>query len=493
MVSDRISTFSDFNRLQTFKNAGRCMSELAEGVKVLTDMTGSGKVGTLFGTESTINKMDIQTLAPNSKFESNASTVVNIACIPTDVTKLEDARIYNYEHTSNILLGCIRSSVRESRESEIFGKSRNLIKQSNKVQKQRDFRLNGAMNNGIKNIWTRKRHNRDLHVTTTALLHLNLAPQRVQRYIQRLQERKEKKVADSKKKEAEKVTNTKDPKLKMRQFQKPEDKGSCASNRPKSGPTSSDPISQQEIATLNPLEVNQEEEGKIEEEKKPFNRIIKALTAIVNKDVSAADVKSTAFKGITLTEIQCNITVNTVNQLRPFYSPEHGDNNDDNNNDDDSDDNDDDDDDNEEENLLSVHQCAPLAYLTNAIVKFIVPQQNEWSIAPEVNMGDHILAFLLVIQQTRSLQIKLWSSKNMQNESFVKLFSSIQYEHLPGIKYLLFDENEEESLDDGHGGKTRDVTMQYAQDIGGSSAQMMMSNTNNKESDRMNNDDMKME
>ncbi|KAI9268218.1 hypothetical protein BDA99DRAFT_558387 [Phascolomyces articulosus] len=47
------------------------MSKLAKGVNVLSDMIASGKFGTLFGTETTNNKMDTQTLVPNFNHRSS--------------------------------------------------------------------------------------------------------------------------------------------------------------------------------------------------------------------------------------------------------------------------------------------------------------------------------------------------------------------------------------------------------------------------------------
>ena len=68
------------------------------------------------------------------------------------------------------------------------------------------------MNNGlrdfytaIKNLWTRKRHERDLRVLMTALFRINLAPDRVRRYYQKVMQFREKSKLAKEKKKKEKV------------------------------------------------------------------------------------------------------------------------------------------------------------------------------------------------------------------------------------------------------------------------------------------------
>ena len=67
-----------------------------------------------------------------------------------------------------------------------FQKGSWIDQQHWKVTTQNDFSFTSAMNNGlcefytaIKNLWTRKRHERDLRVLMTALFRINLAPVKI--------------------------------------------------------------------------------------------------------------------------------------------------------------------------------------------------------------------------------------------------------------------------------------------------------------------------
>ena len=74
-----------------------------------------------------------------------------------------------------------------------------------------DFSFTRAMNNGlgefytaIKNLQTCKRHERDLRVLITALFRINLAPDRVRRYHQKVMQSGEKSKSAKEKKKEEK-------------------------------------------------------------------------------------------------------------------------------------------------------------------------------------------------------------------------------------------------------------------------------------------------
>ncbi|KAI9492174.1 hypothetical protein BDB00DRAFT_829483 [Zychaea mexicana] len=150
---------------------------------------------------------------------------------------------------------------------------------------------------------------------------------------------------------------------------------------------------QRELAMYDPLNVTdddneeeEEQEGDEEQEgspgvteREPSNRRIRALTSIIKKifdttkkQASTKIIKETAFKGTVLTDKQCSAAAKIANALRPYYCPE-------------------DQDDEQGPAPVTVHQAAPLAYITNAIVDIIVPQQHVLAVAPEVHPNDHAI------------------------------------------------------------------------------------------------------
>ncbi|KAI8141377.1 hypothetical protein BJV82DRAFT_618951 [Fennellomyces sp. T-0311] len=84
---------------------GRCMAQLSNGVSVLTDMMASGRMARLCGTVVDDTIFDIQALVPGFDFGPEAKTAVHVSPIPPDLDKLEGARVYQFEHFSNILSG----------------------------------------------------------------------------------------------------------------------------------------------------------------------------------------------------------------------------------------------------------------------------------------------------------------------------------------------------------------------------------------------------
>ncbi|KAI8141109.1 hypothetical protein BJV82DRAFT_620861 [Fennellomyces sp. T-0311] len=71
----------------------------------LTDMIASGRMARLCGTVVDDTIFDIQALVPSFDFGPEAKTVVHVSPIPPDLDKLEGARVYQFEHFSNRLLG----------------------------------------------------------------------------------------------------------------------------------------------------------------------------------------------------------------------------------------------------------------------------------------------------------------------------------------------------------------------------------------------------
>ncbi|KAI8147089.1 hypothetical protein BJV82DRAFT_710389 [Fennellomyces sp. T-0311] len=130
---------------------------------------GHGRMARLCRTVVDDTIFDIQALVPGFDFGPEAKTAVHVSPIPPDLDKLEDARVYQFEHFSNILSECVGSSVNEKMESFVFHEARKAIEDTGVVTKQDDFACNGAMNNTLRefkiathNLWSRKRHDRDL-------------------------------------------------------------------------------------------------------------------------------------------------------------------------------------------------------------------------------------------------------------------------------------------------------------------------------------------
>ncbi|KAI9251913.1 hypothetical protein BDA99DRAFT_185602 [Phascolomyces articulosus] len=177
------------------ERVGKCLSELGKGVDLLTNKIITGDIATLFGETITSSQVDLQGLAPEFDFGSNTKTTVAVSPIPSNTTqqKMIYDGIYTFGHFSNILSGCIGNSVREKSDRPAYKDIRNMINRSNTVSAQEDMSFTGGINNALrefntacKNLWTRKRHDRDLRVLTTALFRINLAPDRTKRYMQRL-------------------------------------------------------------------------------------------------------------------------------------------------------------------------------------------------------------------------------------------------------------------------------------------------------------------
>ncbi|KAI8148112.1 hypothetical protein BJV82DRAFT_698870 [Fennellomyces sp. T-0311] len=156
-------------------------------------------VARLCGTVVDDTIFDIQALVPGFDYGPEAKTAVYVSPTPPDLGKLEDSCVYQFEHFSNMLSGRVGSSVNEKMKSFVFQETRKAIEYTGVVTKQDDFAFNGAMNNALRefktpghNLWSRKRHDRDLRVLTTALIRLRLAPDRVRRYLTRIAAEKKK-------------------------------------------------------------------------------------------------------------------------------------------------------------------------------------------------------------------------------------------------------------------------------------------------------------
>ncbi|KAG2227709.1 hypothetical protein INT45_004751 [Circinella minor] len=408
--------FSDFlNVLENEqRRVGRCFSELSKAVSVLTDLIVSGELGSFVDINVEHYTLDIKSLAPRFDFGTDVATLMNVVPIPKE--------------------GCVGSNVREKTEQANFKKVRELINNTGRVTTQNDFSFTGAINNGlrefytaIKNLWTRKRHERDLRVLITALFRINLAPDCVRRYHQKVMQFREKSKSAKEKKKEEKEDEGDVKYLKTRLHQaKNELAWGIARGRnvavtnmlfnkleslhnkyerfePHAQRTTSELIAsssklvstatlKNDIRFLDPLRLladnenedkKQQEEETANEKETPQHRI-KALVSIANrllntetKDVNAQDVKNNAFKNTAFTDKACEVAATLVNSIRPYYYPKPKEQNADNDQED------------EEEEMLSVFECALLAYITNKIVSLVVPQQEEWTVNPEVEPNNH--------------------------------------------------------------------------------------------------------
>ncbi|KAI8139666.1 hypothetical protein BJV82DRAFT_625650 [Fennellomyces sp. T-0311] len=106
ILREEIAYDGFLNRLENEKlRVGRCMAQLSNGVSALTDMIASGRMARLCGTVVDDTIFDIQALVPGFDFGPEAKTAVHVSPIPPDLDKLEDARVYQFEHFSNILSG----------------------------------------------------------------------------------------------------------------------------------------------------------------------------------------------------------------------------------------------------------------------------------------------------------------------------------------------------------------------------------------------------
>ncbi|KAI8142323.1 hypothetical protein BJV82DRAFT_616331 [Fennellomyces sp. T-0311] len=106
ILREEIAYDGFLNRLENEKlRVGRCMAQLSNGVSALTDMIASGRMARLCGTVVDDTIFDIQALVPGFDFGPEARTAVHVSPIPPDLDKLEDARVYQFEHFSNILSG----------------------------------------------------------------------------------------------------------------------------------------------------------------------------------------------------------------------------------------------------------------------------------------------------------------------------------------------------------------------------------------------------
>ncbi|KAI8140414.1 hypothetical protein BJV82DRAFT_217364 [Fennellomyces sp. T-0311] len=173
------------------KRVAECMDGLSVAVAKLTELIADGSAAKIYGVQVEKLEFDIKNVAPQFDFD-NKETTVPVAAIPNDLSTLDKAGIYSYAHFSNLLSGCVGNSIREGTERKEFAMIRKKIKKSTKA-KRPNMEFTGSMTNALrefstacKNLWTRKRHRRDLRVTLTALLRLNLAPKRVRRYLELL-------------------------------------------------------------------------------------------------------------------------------------------------------------------------------------------------------------------------------------------------------------------------------------------------------------------
>ncbi|KAI9494853.1 hypothetical protein BDB00DRAFT_937938 [Zychaea mexicana] len=122
-------------------------------------------------------------------------------------------------------------------------------------------------------------------------------------------------------------------------------------------------------------EQQEDDEAATSEDAETSTRKIRALVSIIKRlldkateDVSAQTIKDAAFQGTNLAHSECKAAAHICNALRPYYMPASDEN---------------DDDDTDDKDSLTIHQCAPLAYITNTA--------NQWATFPSVDEKDQSL------------------------------------------------------------------------------------------------------
>ncbi|KAI9490183.1 hypothetical protein BDB00DRAFT_917866, partial [Zychaea mexicana] len=417
---------------------GRCLHQLSSATELLTSLIASGEAARHCGIPTQQVAFDFKTLVPRFDFKKHSPqdspTAVNVTYIPADIDALQAARIYTFEHFSNLLSGCVGSSVRENKEAPVFKDIRAAIAESGHVTKQDDFLFNGAMNNGLRefvtsahNLWTRKRHDRDLRVVSTLLLRAILAPKRLSAFLEKRSQYFELKKAAKEQNNAQAETKAPVSKkhaidtmhyyikeltwaivrernkevtdkllLKTQEWKAKVDSfpsSSTGANKERDSIKKTQKVTRSlrsAVQQSNPLKVctadeqQEDDEAATSEDAETSTRKIRALVSIIKRlldkateDVSAQTIKDAAFQGTNLAHSECKAAAHICNALRPYYMPEASD--------------EDDDDDTDDKDSLTIHQCAPLAYITNTAVALIGPQQNQWATFPSVDEKDQSL------------------------------------------------------------------------------------------------------
>ncbi|KAI7856211.1 hypothetical protein BDC45DRAFT_534089 [Circinella umbellata] len=421
------------------ERVARCFVQLSNATKVLTELIVKGEAANVCGVEVQQNTFDFKKLAGNFDFgtysNKDSPTRIQVSSIPKheDLPKLD--LVYSFAHFSNLLSGCVGSSVRESKEEQVFKTLREMITRTGTTTKQDDFAFTGAINNALreyfinaKNLWTRKRHDRDLRVLSTLLLRAMLAPQRLYSYLEKRNKlSKEKKEKKEKKEQKGDVVRlfTKKHVIGMRNHYIKELEWAIARGRKidiinklftkleewqeKLGKINSETRTKEpdtvdenlpdnqienQLKKSNPLNLheNDEEQEEIEEATLNTNetstRKIRALVSIIKRlldkgseGVNSETIKDTAFKGTNLNDHECQVAGQVYDAIAPYYFAKTEEK--------EEEENDDDEDDEDKKEVITIHQCAPLAFITNTAVALFGPQQNQWAVYPSVHQEDH--------------------------------------------------------------------------------------------------------
>ncbi|KAI9491222.1 hypothetical protein BDB00DRAFT_914590 [Zychaea mexicana] len=196
------------------------------------------------------------------------------------------------------------------------------------------------------NLWTRKRHDRDLRIVSTLLLRTILAPKRLSAFLEKRSQYFELKKAAKEQNNAQAETKASVSKKHaidtMHYYIKELTWAIC-------------------LMCLLFVKVDRFSSSSTGTNKGTDS--IKK-TQKVTRSLRSAVQQSNPFKVCTADE-------------QPYYMPEASDDNDD--------------DDTDDKDSLTIHQCAPLAYITNTAVALIGPQQNQWATFPSVDEKDQSL------------------------------------------------------------------------------------------------------
>lgn len=167
---------------------------LSTCVDKLVDMLSKGELNQSCGYAQPVSReIDMKDVANDFDFGDGAITTVLVTPPQHNLTHFHDNKLFEYEHFSNLLSGCVANSVNEGKERSVYKEIRRhllpKLDQSDKNHQQ--FWFNQAVTDmltefttSFKNMWSRGRLERDLRVSILGLLRVRLAPQRLRRFIE---------------------------------------------------------------------------------------------------------------------------------------------------------------------------------------------------------------------------------------------------------------------------------------------------------------------
>ena len=173
---------------------GSDFQSLSTCVDKLVDMLSKGELNRLCGyAQPASSEIDIKDVAKDFDFGEGASTTIAVVPVQSNMSNYHDQKLFEYEHFSNLLSGCVGNSINEGKERPVYKEiRRRLIPKLDDYDKNhQQFWFNQAVadmlteyTSSFKRMWSKSRLERDLRVTILGLLRVRLAPQRLRRYIE---------------------------------------------------------------------------------------------------------------------------------------------------------------------------------------------------------------------------------------------------------------------------------------------------------------------